>query len=95
MKKIAGTYTTEDMEQIGDGLVKLLGVVKKLTTPEALEFLDRTSEIPSRVDLSRAQSVGPFSMLWACGNKEVKEGLGVLLELTKGLSSLKGQTQPL
>ncbi|MFO7555691.1 MAG: hypothetical protein R6W88_10870, partial [Desulfobacterales bacterium] len=28
-----------------------------------------------RVDLSRAQSVGPFSMLWACGNKEVKEGL--------------------
>lgn len=95
MKKIAGTYTTEDMEQIGDGLVKLLGVVKKLTTPEALEFLDRAAEIPSRVDLSRSQSVGPFSMLWASGNKEVKEGLGVLLELTRGLRSLKGQPQPL
>lgn len=94
-QKIAGTYTTEDMQQIGDGLVKLLGIVKKLTTPEALEFLDKAAEVPSRVDLSRAKSAGPFSMLWACGNKDVKEGLGVLLELTKGLGSLKGQPQAL
>lgn len=94
-QKIAGTYTTEDMQQIGDGLVKLLGIVKKLTTPEALEFLDKAAEVPSRVDLSRAKSAGPFSMLWACGSKDVKEGLGVLLELTKGLGSLKGQPQPL
>ena len=90
MKKIAETYTAEDMEQIGDGLVKLLGVVKKLTTPEALDFLDNAAEIPSRVDLSRAQSIGPFGMLWAGGNQEVKDGLGVLLEMTRGLAALKG-----
>jgi hypothetical protein len=88
--KIAETYTAEDMKQIGDGLVKLLGVVKKLTTPEALDFLDNAAEIPSRVDLSRAQSVGPFGMLWAGGNQEVKDGLGVLLEMTRGLAALKG-----
>jgi hypothetical protein len=90
VKKIAETYTAEDMKQIGDGLVKLLGVVKKLTTPEALDFLDNAAEIPSRVDLSRAQSVGPFGMLWAGGNQEVKDGLGVLLEMTRGLAALKG-----
>jgi hypothetical protein len=88
--KIAETYTAEDMKQIGDGLVKLLGVVKKLTTPEALDFLDNAAEIPSRVDLSRVQSVGPFGMLWAGGNQEVKDGLGVLLEMTRGLAALKG-----
>ena len=95
VKKMAETYTTEDMEKIGYGLVKLLGIARKLATPEALEFLDKAAEVPSRVDLSSAKSVGPFGMLWACGSKDVKEGLGVLLELTKGMGSLKGQPQAL
>lgn len=89
IKKTAETYTAEDMAQIGDGLVKLLGIVKKLTTPEALELLDRAAEVPSRVDLSRAKPAGAWGMLWAMGNPEVKDGIGVLLELTKGLSALK------
>lgn len=89
IKKTAETYTAEDMTQIGDGLVRLLGIVKKLTTPEALELLDRAAEVPSRVDLSRAKPAGAWGMLWAMGNPEVKDGLGVLLELTKGLSALK------
>ena len=90
MQKIGETYTEEDMEQIGDGLVKLLGVAKKLTTPEAIDLLEKTAELPAKVDLSQAKSTGAFGMLWAMGNKEVKEGLGVLLQLTKGLAALKG-----
>jgi uncharacterized protein YjgD (DUF1641 family) len=89
IKKTAETYTAEDMTQIGDGLVRLLGIVKKLTTPEALELLDRAAEVPSRVDLSRTKPAGAWGMLWAMGNPDVKDGLGVLLELTKGLSALK------
>ncbi len=91
IKKTAETYTAEDMAQIGEGLVKLLGIFKKLTTPEALELLDRAAEVPSRVDLSHAKPAGAWGMLWAMGNPEVKDGLGVLLELTKGLSVLKAQ----
>ena len=90
MKKIGETYTAEDMEQIGDGLVILLGVAKKLTTPEAIDLLEKTVELPAKVDLSQAKSTGAFGMLWAMGNKEVQEGLGVLLQLTKGLATLKG-----
>jgi uncharacterized protein YjgD (DUF1641 family) len=89
IKKTAETYTAEDMAQIGDGLVKLLGIFKKLTTPEALEVLDRAAEVPSRVDLSCAKPAGAWGLLWALGNPEVKEGMGVLLELTKGLSTLR------
>jgi len=89
IKKTAETYTAEDLAQIGDGLVKLLGIFKKLTTPEALELLDRASEVPSYVDLSRTKPAGAWGLLWAMGNPEVKEGLGVLLELTKGLSVLR------
>ncbi len=90
-KKTAETYTAEDMAQIGEGLVKFLGIFKKLTTPEALELLDRAAEVPSHVDLSHAKPAGAWGMLWAMGNPEVKDGLGVLLELTKGLSVLKAQ----
>lgn len=89
IKKIAETYTTEDIAQIGDGLVKLLGTVKKLTTPDALELLDRAAEVPAHVDFSRAKPAGAWGMLWGMGNPEVKKGLGVLLELTKGLAVLK------
>jgi uncharacterized protein YjgD (DUF1641 family) len=89
IKKTAETYTAEDMAQIGDGLVKLFGIFKKLTTPEALEVLDKVAEVPSRVDLSRAKPAGAWGLLWAMGNPEVKDGLGVLLELTKGLAILK------
>jgi uncharacterized protein YjgD (DUF1641 family) len=89
IKKTAETYTAEDMAQIGDGLVKLVGIFKKLTTPEALELLDRAAEVPSCVDLSRAKPAGAWGLLWAMGNPEVKNGLGILLELTKGLSALK------
>ena len=90
MKKIGETYTVEDMDQIGNGLVKLIGVAKKLSTPEAITFLDNAAELPAKIDLSQAKETGAFGLLWAMGNKEVKEGLGVLLQLTKGLAALKG-----
>jgi len=89
LEKIAETYTPEDIEQIGNGLVPLVGVAKKLTTPEALNLLDKAADVPARVDLSQAKAVGPFGMLFALGNSEVKQGMGVVLELTKALSLLK------
>jgi len=91
LEKIAETYTPEDIEQIGNGLVPLVGVVKKLTAPEALTLLDKAAEVPARVDLSQAKAVGPFGMLFALGNSEVKQGMGVVLELTKALSLLKNR----
>ena len=93
MQKVAETYTPEDMEQIGNGLVELVGVAKKLTAPEALSMLNRAAEVPARVDLSQAKAVGAFGMLFALGNPEVKQGMGVVLELTKGLALLKARDQ--
>ena len=88
--KIAEAYTPEDIEVIGDGLVALLGLAKKLTTPQTIAFLEGLAEMPASVDLAAAKDVGPFGLLRAGSSKEVKEGLGVLMELTKGLGKLKG-----
>jgi len=87
--KVAAAYTPEDIDQIGDGMVSLLGLGKKLTDPKLLTFLEKAVEIPAAVDLSASKKVGPWGLVSASSNDEVKEGLGVLIELTKALSKLK------
>ena len=87
--KIAATYSPEDIDQIGDGAVVALGLAKKLSEPKAKQFLEKFAELPSKVDLADAKPVGAFGMLRALSGREAKEGLGVLLELTKAMGELK------
>jgi uncharacterized protein YjgD (DUF1641 family) len=94
LKKIGAMYSEQEMEKIGAGVVRLAGTLRHLTRPESLEFLERAAQLPARVDLSAAKEAGPFRMLWAMGDHEVKQGLGVLLELTRGLAGLKTEQTP-
>jgi uncharacterized protein YjgD (DUF1641 family) len=87
--KIASAYTAEDIDQIGDGAVALLGLAKKLSDPDASNFLEKIADLPSKVDLAGAKPVGPLGMLGALSSKEARQGLGVLMELTKAMGSLK------
>ena len=87
--KIASAYTAEDIDKIGDGAVTLLGLAKKLSDPAAIDFLEKIADLPSKVDLAGAKPVGPFGMLGALSSKEARRGLGVLMELTKAMGSLK------
>jgi len=87
--KIAAAYSPEDIDQIGDGAVVALGLVKKLSDPKASEFLEKMAELPSKIDLSGAKPVGPFGMLSALSSKEARQGLGVLMQLTKAMGELK------
>ncbi len=87
--KIASAYTAEDIEQIGDGVVGLLGLVQKLSDPNAIAFLKKFADLPAKVDLAGAKPVGPFGMLGALSGKEARQGLGVLMELTKAMGALK------
>jgi len=89
MKKIGAAYSAEDLQKIGDGLVQLAGSLQKLTTPEALEMLDKAADLPSHVDVKDAKPVGMWGMLGALSRPEVKEGMGVAMELTAGLARLK------
>jgi len=87
--KIAEAYNAEDIDQIGDGAVVALGLAKKLSDPKAAGFLEKLAELPSKVDLSDAKPVGPFGLLSALSSKEAREGLGVLMQLTKAMGELK------
>ena len=87
--KIAEAYSPEDIDEIGDGAVMALGLAKKLSDPKAAEFLEKMASLPSKVDLANAKPVGPFGMLGALGSKQAREGLGVLMELTRAMGELK------
>ena len=87
--KIATAYTAEDIDQIGDGAVALLGLAKKLSDPQSVEFLEKLADLPNKIDLAEAKPVGPFGMLGALSSKEARQGLGVLMALTKAMGSLK------
>ncbi len=90
LKNLSQSFSAEDLKQMGDGMVKLLGVMKKLTEPRAVAFIERAAEIPGRIDPTQAKEVGLFGMIGAMSDREIKQGMGVLLELTRGLTVLKG-----
>jgi uncharacterized protein YjgD (DUF1641 family) len=87
--KIATTYDSEDINAMGDGFVRMHGVVKKLSNPELIQFLDKIIDIPLAVNLEETKPAGPFGLLWRMRSPECREGLGVLAELTKALGKLK------
>ena len=88
--KVAATYTAEDIDVMGDGLVALLGLTKSLSDPKTIELMEKLSKIPSKVELENAKSVGVFGLASAGFNPEISKGLGVLMELTKAM----GRIQP-
>ncbi len=89
VKAIAGTFSEEELAQVRSGLVRLAGMLKQICRPEALDLIERAAELPGEVDLSGARAVGPWGLFRAMGEDQVKEGLGVVLALTRGLAALK------
>jgi uncharacterized protein YjgD (DUF1641 family) len=87
LKKIGSAYSPEQMQQIGDGLVRLVGVLHKLMAPEALDMLDKAAGLPASADVAGAKPVGLFGLLGAMSDPKLKAGMGVALELTRGLAA--------
>ncbi len=87
--KVAQHYPSEEITAMGDGFVVLLSLLKKLSKPEMIDFINRLMEIPLGLNLQASKPVGAIGMLSAMGNKETRQGLGVALELTKALGKLK------
>ena len=91
--KVAASYTAEDIDSMGDGIVALLGLTKSLSDPKTVELLEKLSRIPSKVELENAKSVGVFGLASAGFNPEISKGLGVLMELTKAMGRIESETK--
>ncbi len=92
--KIASHYTPEDIDAMGDGFVQMHGMVKKLSNPRLIEFLEKLVDLPLEVHLEEVEPVGPYGLLWRMRRPECRQGLGVMLELTRALGKLKAGPPP-
>lgn len=87
--KVAASYDADDIEQIGDAMVALLGLAKKVSDPHALAFLEKFAALPAHVDLENCPPVGVKGLLSAGFDPEIKRGLGLMIELVKATGRLK------
>ncbi|MBI4796991.1 MAG: DUF1641 domain-containing protein [Deltaproteobacteria bacterium] len=87
--KVAAHYGPEEITDMGDGFVLFLGFLKKLSNPEMIQFLNQLLDIPLELRLEEVKPLGPLGALAGLGSKEVRQGLGVMLELTKAVGKLK------
>lgn len=87
--KVAQHYGPEDIEAMGDSFVTLLGLLKKMSSPEMLSLLEKLTDLPANIDLAGAKPVGMFGVVGALSNAEVKDGIGVAMEMVKALGKLK------
>lgn len=87
--KIAQHYGPEDIEAMGDSFVTLIGLLKKMSDPKMLELLEKLTDLPANIDLAGAKPVSMFGVVGALSNAEVKDGIGVAMEMVKALGKLK------
>ncbi len=88
--KVAAHYGAEEIAAMGDGFVLILGLLKTLSNPETVQFINRVMDLPSEVRLEEAEPVSLLGLFKALGSRETRQGLGVMLELTRALGTLKG-----
>ena len=86
--KVAAHYDPEELGDMGDAFVLMLSMLKKLSDPQMIDFMNRILELPMGINLEAAKPLGPLGMLSAMGSKEGRQGLGVAMELTKALGRL-------
>jgi uncharacterized protein YjgD (DUF1641 family) len=86
--KVAAHYDPEEIADMSDAFVLLLSMLKKLSDPQMIDFMNRVLDLPMGINLQEAKPLGPLGMLSAMGSKEARQGLGVAMEFTKALGRL-------
>ncbi|MHB8066612.1 MAG: helical membrane plugin domain-containing protein [Desulfobaccales bacterium] len=64
----------------------------KMFSGEMLQFMDRLADVALATRLQEAKPVGPLGLLWQMRSPECRQGLGVLLELTRALNRMRPET---
>lgn len=87
--KIAQRYTPADISAMEDGFVALHGLVRKITEPRMLEVLTRLTDAAGQMELAESKPVGPMGLVLQMRSQECRQGLGVLVELTRALGKMR------
>ena len=73
---------------------RVFQIFAKLFSLEMLQFMDQLSEVALDANLEEAKPVGPVGLLWQMRSPECRQGLGILLELTRALGKMQPESAP-
>jgi hypothetical protein len=71
---------------------RIFNIFGKLFSLEMLQFMDKLSDVALASHLEEAKPLGPVGLLWQMRSPECRQGLGVLLELTRALGKMRPET---
>jgi hypothetical protein len=71
---------------------RIFTIFSKLFSLEMLQFMDKLSDVALASHLEEAKPLGPVGLLWQMRSPECRQGLGVLLELTRALGKMQPET---
>ncbi len=73
---------------------RVFNIFSKLFSVEMLQFMEKLSDVALGARLEEAKPVGPMGLLWQMRSPECRQGLGVLVELTRALGKMRPETAP-
>jgi len=86
--KVAQTYGVENIRNMGDSFVFLVGMLEKLGDPKVRMMIEGAANAFSELDLTQVKPTGPLGMVGGMASKDAKRGLGIMLEMTKTLGKI-------
>lgn len=86
--KVAQTYGVENIRNMGDSFVFLVGMLEKLGDPKVRMMIEGAANAFAELDLTQVKPTGPLGMVGGMASKDAKRGLGVMLEMTKTLGKI-------
>ena len=82
MDKVVTSYTSEDLEDLGNSVVAILDTVKSLTQPEMLRMAREASDAIKEAD--KEKPMGPYAVVkMASKDKDVRRGMAVMMSLLR------------
>ena len=71
---------------------QVFSIFSKMFSVKMLQFMDRLAEVALTARLEEAEPRGPLGLLWQMRSPECRQGLGVLLELTRALGKMRPES---
>jgi uncharacterized protein YjgD (DUF1641 family) len=89
LDRIVTSFTTEDVDQLGDNIVLILNTVKDMTQPEVMRMLQRTARA---MDEEVDEVPTLRQLLKQMRDPEVKRGLARLMRVMRSISPIEHDT---
>jgi uncharacterized protein YjgD (DUF1641 family) len=83
--RVVTSFTSEDVEALGDNIVLILQTIKEMTQPEVMQMLQSTFHNVQVQDEVILDPPGLFALLWQIRKPDARRGLARLLA---GLQSM-------